>query len=57
MSQNNLRLGIIAGILRLILLGSTTMAAEPKRGGTLHVAYGNRISHLDFHTAPGYEMM
>jgi hypothetical protein len=57
MSQNNLRLGIIAGILRLILLGSTTMAAEPKRGGTLRVAYGNRISHLDFHTAPGYERM
>jgi ABC-type transport system substrate-binding protein len=32
-------------------------AAGPKRGGTLRVAYGNRISHLDFHTAPGYEMM
>lgn len=28
-----------------------------KRGGTLRVAYGNKISHLDFHTAPGYEMM
>ena len=34
-------------------------AAEqtPKRGGTLNVAYGNAISNLDFHTAPGYEMM
>jgi ABC-type transport system substrate-binding protein len=31
--------------------------AAPKRGGTLRVAYGNKISHLDFHTAPGYEMM
>jgi peptide/nickel transport system substrate-binding protein len=31
--------------------------AAPKRGGTLQVAYGNDVSHLDFHTAPGYEMM
>jgi peptide/nickel transport system substrate-binding protein len=30
---------------------------EAKRGGTLRVAYGNEIAHLDFHTAPGYEMM
>src|SRR6266849_6732904 len=29
----------------------------PKRGGTLRVAYGNEIAHLDFHTASGYEMM
>src|SRR5207245_1558513 len=28
----------------------------PKRGGALRVAYGNEISNLDFHTAPGYEM-
>ena len=33
------------------------MAQTPKRGGTLRVAYGNEIAHLDFHTAPGYEMM
>jgi peptide/nickel transport system substrate-binding protein len=32
-------------------------AQAPKRGGTLRVAYGNAIAHLDFHTAPGYEMM
>jgi peptide/nickel transport system substrate-binding protein len=32
------------------------LAAEPKRGGALRVAYGNEISNLDFHTAPGYEM-
>ena len=32
-------------------------AQAPKRGGTLRVAYGNEIAHLDFHTAPGYEMM
>jgi len=32
-------------------------AQTPKRGGTLRVSYGNEIAHLDFHTAPGYEMM
>src|SRR5262245_52416461 len=36
---------------------STAEAQAPKRGGTLRVAYGNEIAHLDFHTAPGYEMM
>ena len=32
-------------------------AQTPKRGGTLRVSYGNDIANLDFHTAPGYEMM
>ena len=32
-------------------------AQTPKRGGTLRVSYGNEIANLDFHTAPGYEMM
>ena len=32
-------------------------AQTPKRGGTLRVSYGNEIASLDFHTAPGYEMM
>src|SRR5215813_12592343 len=36
---------------------STAEAQAPKRGGTLRVAYGNEIANLDFHTAPGYEMM
>jgi peptide/nickel transport system substrate-binding protein len=40
-----------------VLLSGLALAAEPKRGGTLRVAYGNKVSHLDFHTAPGYEMM
>ena len=40
-----------------VLLPGLSLGAEPKRGGTLRVAYGNKISHLDFHTAPGYEMM
>ncbi len=34
-----------------------TEAQSPKRGGTLRVSYGNDIANLDFHTAPGYEMM
>jgi len=36
---------------------SVSEAQAPKRGGTLRVSYGNEIAHLDFHTAPGYEMM
>ncbi|GIX46008.1 MAG: hypothetical protein KatS3mg131_0219 [Candidatus Tectimicrobiota bacterium] len=45
------------GIVLVVCLVGLALAAEPKRGGTLRVAYGNKISHLDFHTAPGYEMM
>ncbi|MGH8065140.1 MAG: ABC transporter substrate-binding protein [Candidatus Entotheonellia bacterium] len=55
--RNDLFSVTIAVLSLLMLLWGTAIAAEPKRGGTLHVAYGNRISHLDFHTAPGYEMM
>ncbi len=53
------RLLLVAPLLvgLLVLLSGVTVAAEPKRGGTLRVAYGNEIAHLDFHTAPGYEMM
>src|SRR2546427_3966039 len=44
-----------------MLLGSAgappVEAQSPKRGGTLRVSYGNEIANLDFHTAPGYEMM
>src|SRR6266536_4732802 len=49
--------------LFVTILGSTvaatpsTDAQAPKRGGTLRVSYGNEIAHLDFATAPGYEMM
>ncbi len=43
--------------LLLLLVSSAALAQTPKRGGTLRVSYGNEISHLDFHTAPGYEMM
>src|SRR5919109_4256624 len=41
----------------LTILADAASAQTPKRGGTLRVSYGNEIAHLDFHTAPGYEMM
>jgi peptide/nickel transport system substrate-binding protein len=41
----------------LLWWSGMAMAQTPKRGGMLRVAYGNEIAHLDFHTAPGYEMM
>ncbi|MGH7387997.1 MAG: ABC transporter substrate-binding protein [Candidatus Rokuibacteriota bacterium] len=41
----------------IVLWTPLAEAQAPKRGGTLRVAYGNAIAHLDFHTAPGYEMM
>ena len=40
-----------------LLVASAASAQTPKRGGTLRVSYGNDIANLDFHTAPGYEMM
>src|SRR5688572_15083292 len=50
---------IVATVLTLsvFLLANAAIAQSPKRGGTLRVSYGNEIAHLDFHTAPGYEMM
>src|SRR5207247_10171373 len=41
----------------LLVSGTALAADQPKRGGTLKVSYGNEIANLDFHTAPGYEMM
>ncbi|HSF05352.1 MAG TPA: ABC transporter substrate-binding protein [Methylomirabilota bacterium] len=38
-------------------LAPVAEAQAPKRGGTLRISYGNDIANLDFHTAPGYEMM
>src|SRR5437667_2878425 len=51
--------GFLLGTVMLLgLIGaSPTEAQAPKRGGTLRVSYGNEIANLDFHTAPGYEMM
>ncbi len=45
---------IVTGLVAAPLLAD---AQTPKRGGVLHVAYGNAVANLDFHTAPGYEMM
>jgi peptide/nickel transport system substrate-binding protein len=50
-----LLLAVFAAIL--CLLATPLHADAQKRGGTLRVSYGNDISNLDFHTAPGYEMM
>jgi peptide/nickel transport system substrate-binding protein len=50
-------LSTVAVVSLLLCLLGAAMAQPPKRGGTLRVAYGNEIAHLDFHTAPGYEMM
>ena len=51
---------IAALVLALVAAGALPPAADaqaPKKGGTLRVSYGNDIANLDFHTAPGYEMM
>jgi peptide/nickel transport system substrate-binding protein len=54
---------LIPTLLILAVLAATAIAPAiadaqtPKRGGTLRVSYGNEIANLDFHTAPGYEMM
>ncbi|WP_179130925.1 ABC transporter substrate-binding protein [Candidatus Entotheonella palauensis] len=56
--HRRLRLIAILVIISLLAWGaSLALAAEPKRGGTLRIAYGNKISHFDFHTAPGYELI
>ena len=47
----------MAVVSLLLCWSGLAMAQTPKRGGMLRVAYGNEIAHLDFHTAPGYEMM
>src|SRR5580765_7635372 len=49
--------GLTALASILPLLESQGWAQTPKPGGTLRVSYGNEIANLDFHTAPGYEMM
>ncbi|MBI4607659.1 MAG: ABC transporter substrate-binding protein [Candidatus Rokubacteria bacterium] len=58
MRFKSLLLGTSVSLGVIVLLsGFATAAEQPKRGGTLRVSYGNAIAHLDFHTAPGYEMM
>jgi peptide/nickel transport system substrate-binding protein len=49
--------GLLVALLLTSLATAPAAAETPRRGGTLRVAYGNAIAHLDFHTAGGYEMM
>src|SRR2546425_9544831 len=57
MRLRRLVFGMTALVALSVSLSGPVLAAGPKRGGTLRVAYGNEISHLDFHTAPGYELV
>jgi peptide/nickel transport system substrate-binding protein len=57
LALSGLRFSMVAWLSLVVLGSSAALAAEPKRGGTLRVSYGNEIANLDFHTAPGYEMM
>ncbi len=52
-----LLLGSTALLTLIVLLPDLSAAQAPKRGGTLRISYGNEVANLDFHTAPGYEMM
>src|SRR5712664_324676 len=57
MNRRPFLLVLTALLVSLALVSGMALAQTPKRGGTLRVSYGNEIAHLDFHTAPGYEMM
>jgi len=57
MHSRRLAFGMTALVGLIVLLAATATAQTPKRGGTLRVSYGNEVANLDFHTAPGYEMM
>ncbi|MGH7334264.1 MAG: ABC transporter substrate-binding protein, partial [Candidatus Rokuibacteriota bacterium] len=60
MHSRRLRAGLFILISTLLSTAVALLPADaqtPKRGGTLRVSYGNEIASLDFHTAPGYEMM
>jgi peptide/nickel transport system substrate-binding protein len=48
---------LVICVVALATLPLPARAETPKRGGILRVSYGNDIANLDFHTAPGYEMM
>src|SRR5437867_5485597 len=61
MRPRGLRTGFFITLTALTVIDTTlasfAQAQTPRRGGTLRVCYGNEIAHVDFHTAPGYEMM
>jgi len=47
---------LLAAVALVTLSPNVADTQGPKRGGTLRVSYGNEIAHLDFYTAPGYEL-
>jgi 3-methyladenine DNA glycosylase/8-oxoguanine DNA glycosylase len=53
MRSTRVLIGTAAALVVAIVLADVTVAMAQKRGGTLRVAYGNEISNLDYHTAPG----
>src|SRR2546430_2116361 len=57
MRSRRVLFGTAAALIMAIVLSDVTTAGAQKRGGTLRVAYGNEISNLDFHSAPGYELV
>src|SRR5712692_3748576 len=57
MRLRGLVFGMTALVALSVFLSGPVLAAGPKRGGTLRVAYGNEILGMDFHTTPGYEMV
>jgi peptide/nickel transport system substrate-binding protein len=57
MRARRVLLGTAAALVVAMVLSDVRLAEAQKRGGTLRVAYGNEISNLDYHTAPGYELV
>ena len=57
MRARRVLLGTAAALVVAMVLSDVRLAVAQKRGGTLRVAYGNEISNLDYHTAPGYELV
>ncbi len=57
MAMRRFLFGSTVLVIAFLALPDPGLAQTPKRGGTLRVSYGNEIANLDFHTAPGYEMM
>jgi peptide/nickel transport system substrate-binding protein len=55
--RRSARLVLTLAVLLTLALALPPVADAQKKGGTLRVSYGNDIANLDFHTAPGYEMM
>jgi ABC-type transport system substrate-binding protein len=56
-SRRRLSLTVASITVLAFTLAVPFSADAQKRGGTLKVSYGNEVANLDFHTAPGYEMM